>query len=156
MLSHCTACASSPACNGILPTVVPSSSWKWHATVSIHELSVFLGSSTYPLNTCEREEASLIPYSSALWCLHLCVRNRGNGACTKSDSKVHFFNSKNCILVHATVEVRNYATNLSKSLLKNDQFGALKHALKKRRFLIYICACHHNSGKCGKLIPYVR
>ncbi len=39
----CCYLASSPALSCILPTLSPVGSWKFTATVSIHELSVFLG-----------------------------------------------------------------------------------------------------------------
>ena len=47
-------CCHLPACNLNFPTLLPFSSWKLTATVSIHALSVLRGSSTYPLYICSR------------------------------------------------------------------------------------------------------
>jgi hypothetical protein len=50
-LQHCRVLffISLPACKLNCPTLLPSSSWKLYAVVSIQALSVFLGSSTYPV-----------------------------------------------------------------------------------------------------------
>ena len=50
---HVHVCSDAPACKWNRPAPFPVSSWKLTATVSIQELSVLRGSSTYPLYTCK-------------------------------------------------------------------------------------------------------
>ena len=91
------------------------------------------------------------------WCT--CVRNRGNGACTKSA----FFTLKKSgrfvykCMPDATVDIRKFATDLIRFHIKVVHFEPKTWVLRGftvkeiiSHWASYICAMHHNAGEYGK------